>query len=389
MRWRMGQEMETSNTSNQTPMVPSLPGRTPRDARVAWSEDTSGGAGGGYGGGGYDGGGYDAGGYGGGGAGSSDGWRKHRDEWHGEREWRQSDEKTSTPMFEDGWTTQEREVESHWETMYDNQSERYYEVHQSTGESRWWSGGGEGGGEGGGGVEEWVSTFDETSGKWYYSNAITGEICWADDVTVASVPVAASSVTASSMAASSVDVVGEWDANTESWYYVNQWTGISTWEIPSTDVDLQYRNYDLAADPVADPAANSIIMTTQVRALATVDDGRNWHEQWYNQGDAHGDHQGEELSSSVAFSSAESSAWVPVHDPESGMYYYQNGVTGVTQWNSPWEEEKSESERTEISTAAAGMGEVVLEEADVWEAVWDDVSHAWYYYNALTGETQW
>jgi hypothetical protein len=283
--------------------------------------------------------------------------------------------------FDQGWGRSVVE-EDGWDIMYDDGSGRYYEIHRVMGESRWLTGetgrqedeqswqiveemgaaaAGGGGGGGGGGREECLTMLDEETGRWYYSNVVTGETSWVTDIPDVDVQ--------------AEPVVGEWDEGAESWYYVSQWTGASTWEIPTNVVDLQYRNYDVADTAVVAAAMpSSVVMTTQVRALAMVDDGRDWHEQWYDSGRS--SDREVKLSSSSSFSDASLSAWVPVHDEESGMYFYENGVTGETQWNSPWESE-------EVAAATT------VDEVDVWEAVWDDTSHAWYYCNTLTGETRW
>jgi len=189
---------------------------------------------------------------------------------------------------------------------------------------------------------------------------MTGESQWADTEQAAAAAAAmqvwqepayieATSAVVSNAAvivSSSVDAAPpystEWDVSTNQWYYVNQWTGTSTWELPNNiNTNQMVASAATTSSMPADMTTNydtPIVITTQVRAVSSNDLWR----------------------------ARESNEWNSLYDEENGMWYYVHEPTGLTQWESPWPEE-----------------------GDAWEQVWDDVTQAYYHFNRNTGESQW
>ena len=120
-----------------------------------------------------------------------------------------------------------------WTAYIDDVTGKWYGIHQTTGETKWWdeieieAGTHEeeqiawtGYNENVTTIDGWETMFDDATGKWYGIHQTTGETKWWDEIESSHV------VDAS---------IAHYDEYQESWYYVSQTTGISTWE-PQSDI---------------------------------------------------------------------------------------------------------------------------------------------------------
>ena len=77
--------------------------------------------------------------------------------------------------------------------------------------------------------------------------------------------------------------------------------------------------------------------------------------------------------------------WSAVVDDASGQTYYFNGVSGESQWEKPesWVDEETED------LPAAPPEEEEAPSLSQWSEVLDEGSGQTYYFNTITGESQW
>merc|ERR1719498_465056 len=86
--------------------------------------------------------------------------------------------------------------------------------------------------------------------------------------------------------------------------------------------------------------------------------------------------------------------WEKLFDPENNAEYYYNKLSGVTQWEKPegFEQENKE-EALELNNSKKmklmrGRSKKILTLGD-WQKFIDPESNTEYYYNEATGQTQW
>ena len=292
--------------------------------------------------------------------------------------------------------------------------------------------------------EEWETVLDPTTERWYYYNVHTQESQWAEDVFYPQLqlqqvggegeahtqhtqhtqhntqyvqhtqPLPDSdysdysdyhdySESSESSFSLPAHITAAFDDTAQSWYYVNQWTGVSTWEYHPEQLQPQLQPQELqpqqlqqppqpsfttpAEEPQEpqepqEPRPSPIVMTTRVSVL-------------------------QHPSSSVGVTTLYPepmmegcAGWAPIFDEDSGSYYYQHETTGETSWDpSPatvypvMGASVMDASVVDVSVASVEASTpipgVVVESGNVWEAVWDETNQAYYYFNSETGDTSW
>jgi hypothetical protein len=194
--------------------------------------------------------------------------------------------------------------------------------------------------------EQWTPILDESSGQTYYYNTVTGETSWE----------APAAVTNDNLQATSVSLPPGWtqlyDEGSGTYYYYNEHTGLTSWEVPE-----------------ASPAAVVIEQPTAALALpvgwTTITDPSSGQTYFYHAdsgqtswdpppADAAPQLNDPSLASqfvqpqevvhehknieSVALHphQQQQEHWVEHADPTTGKVYYENSVTHVVQWESPY-----------------------------------------------------
>lgn len=208
-------------------------------------------------------------------------------------------------------------------------------------------------------MSDWVPVYDESNQGYYYYNQITGESTWETPPgytnTVDSTP----------------QLPAGWIAVTEegsgSIYYYNEQTGESSWDVPAAPAAA----YEITTTITAD--THSVTEVVQSSSNATLPEG--WKEgfdtdsgkvYYYNEttGETSWELPQSALSISTSFPSStteitsnytefssptkatadSTSEWVE-HIDSSGKVFYENTVTGHTQWDSPQKQAQTPSHK--------------------------------------------
>lgn len=212
--------------------------------------------------------------------------------------------------------------------------------------------------------DEWEEHVDAESETPYYYNKYTGESRWDRPLKLAkkiAMMARFAHSTHSEEAENEANDDVEWeeviDTETDTPYYYNPLTGESRWDKPLERVRRAAR-------------VAATLRSLSTGSKADVEDPQESPDPEHSQQDS------EPLEELVAPSENDLEVWEEVIDPDSNSSYWYNPNTGESRWDNPKDPE-----------GAATTSESVNDE-EAWQEHHDDDGYA-YYFNANTGESSW
>lgn len=262
---------------------------------------------------------------------------------------------------------------------------------------------------------EWVECYDDNGTKYYYSQ-VTGQTQWEAPSTLA---LAVNKSSSDSTASSWVECQDE-QGNT---YYYDSLTGNTSWEAPSSTTESN-SNKESALVAATTTTSSSSSSSNWVECYDeqgnkyyydTITGASSWDPPTATSTSTSTDKRTSTASSSSSSStssdsgsqeqaalvplgssdlsststSATAASWVECYDDQGNAYYY-NAITGATQWDRPegMVVTPSVSTSTVSSSVSFGDGQVIVATEQEWTPLADEQGNT-YYYNAQTGETRW
>lgn len=186
-------------------------------------------------------------------------------------------------------------------------------------------------------MSDWAEVYDESSNKYYYYNATTGETSWDQPADYAA------PVEAAAASSGNGDWVAVFDESSNKYYYHNPVTGEVQWDPPA---GFSHEAADAgAATSVEDTASTAVAVSGLPAGWAEIYDESSQSTYYYNA------ETGETawdmpvaidlgLDQSYADNTTASSSyvqWIEHYDEGSGKTYYEHPETHETSWESPYE----------------------------------------------------
>jgi hypothetical protein len=279
----------------------------------------------------------------------------------------------------------------HWIEQNDPTTGRTFYTNQVTGESSWTNP------NEGVAQSEWVASVDPTSGRTFYTNSTTGESSWVEPTVTAEAEKEGKS---EETAVENGEVIEERvDPTTGRSYYVNIATGETSW------IDPRLNATTTTAEETPETIEERTDPTTERKYYVNVTTGET---SWTDPREME---QMEEIKEAQKVEEKDdaSSEWIIGIDPSSGRHFYQNKLTGASQWLRPavlgpelsssvTSTDQEKEAPSAVSSTSASSTTTTTKTATVddddhqshsWEERTDPASGRVFYVNIKTNQSSW
>ena len=318
-----------------------------------------------------------------------------------------------------------------WQKLYDESSGQYYYLNSIDGSSTW-----DKPSDYAEPNASWAKEWDSNSKAYYYLNSVTGESTWEkppDFIEDNENSVSSGKSTGASNGAQSI-VLSVWDKiydpSSGNYYYYNNVSGVSQWEVPRDFNDkIAKQSYQTLRKGTKKAGALLKFPYYAARQHATgkIQGVYRQHQarKRVREKRASKQHKGRET--------IDGTNWTLVNDAQSGYDYWFNVKTFASSWEIPFEIASSHFDRIDLTYVKLIEGTVYFSQVDPttkntyyankdtqevawekpeavsraeekiladkhethssvrkkWSKLYDNQTGSYYYYNLLSGETQW